>query len=463
MKKIIWILACWIAAGGAFATETKQPVICEGFRDVGSPQQSIAAIREPIETAIYSLDNVRVETPSPVIATGKLTYLKVSSEFPSDLDKIRVFGYFELKDYGRCAIPLVVSHIERVQESLTEPGSERTRIYFRMPDIDWLGSPFGHMYQQVNLYIAVYGKGEGEEGEKIYFGRKLKLVVSHKHGSVGLALIFAAIVYVIAAAAVAAIVSRETGVTGTGWRHAFKRLMPWNIIGDSGQTALSQLQMLMFTLIVATLLFYQWLRTGLLQELSTDLLYLIGISTAGAAGSQVTAKFKKGLAPKVYEYVQQLGWFNAPFARPQGQANPAELLMTNKRFDTNKFQMMIFTFVIAAYVIASGASELDTLRISATLLTLMGMSQGAYVGGHATSDSLATLQHQLRGMQTIQKRYQGSTDEQVKQDLLQRFEQAATRAAAMFGNIYGREITGQLLEMPIDVEIASEEEAPQAA
>jgi hypothetical protein len=456
MKKLLCLLFCCFAAPVVLAADRAAPLLCQGFRDVGTGQQSVAAMRAPVEAAVYSLDHAGIEASSPVLATGKLAYLKVSSELPDDLGQLRVFGYFELKDHGRCMIPLVVNHIEQVPSAATGPARERTRIYFRVPDVERLGNPFGYMYQAVNLHVAAYGTGE--ESGKIYFGRVLRLTVSHKHGSVGLALLFAAVVYVIAAAAVAAMVAGPH----TGWRRAVNRLMPWNIIGDSSHTALSQLQMMVFTVIVATLLFYQWLRTGMLQELSVDILYLIGISTAGAAGSQVASQFKKGLEARNYTYVQQLGWFNAPFVQLQAQANPAELLMTSKRFDTNKFQMMVFTFVIAAYVVASGASELDTLHISSTLLTLMGISQGAYVGGSAASDALATLQHQLRGMQSLQKRYQTATDTQVQEDLLKRFEQSAARAAQLFGTIYGREIGNELLAMPMDVKV-EEEETQEAA
>lgn len=461
MRTLICLLACCLA-GSATASEPDTPKLCQGFRDIGSPQQTVAALRGRIDAAVLALDNARIELPSPILATGKLAYLKISSDLPTDLGKLRVFGFFELGGHARCVIPLVVNHIEQVQPpaSASEPGWERTRIHFRIPAIERIGNPYGHLYHPVKLYVAVYGVGEGSE--QIYFGRDIRLTISHKHSSIGLALLFAALVYVIAAAAVAAMIRRADGAE-PGWRRAFERLMPWNIIGDSGPTALSQLQMMVFTVIVASLLFYQWLRTGLLQELSVDLLYLIGISTAGSAGSQVALRFKKGLAPRNYGFAQQMGWFNAPLVPPRGQANPAELLMTNQRFDTNKFQMIVFTFVIAAYVIASGASELDTLHISSTLLTLMGISQGAYVGGNAATDSLATLQHQLRGMQSLQKRWQCATDELVKQDLLQRFAIAAARAAVLFGAVYGREIGSELLEMPVDVVLIDEEETSVAA
>jgi hypothetical protein len=205
-----------------------------------------------------------------------------------------------------------------------------------------------------------------------------------------------------------------------------------------------------FTLIVATLLFYQWLRTGLLQELSTDLLYLIGISTAGTAASQAAIAIRKDLDPAIYQYVQRLGWFTAPIAEMHGKGRPSGLLLTNKRFDIYKFQMLVFTFVIAAYVIASGANELGNIQISATLLTLMGMSQGAYVGGRAAADQLTPLQDQLRGMQSLQRRYRANADPRVAEELRRQFRLAAAQAGVMFGAMFGRVLPASMLDMPSD-------------
>jgi hypothetical protein len=443
------MLVCLLAAGSALADD-KPLALCQGFHEIGGPKQAVNAVRAPIEQAITALDDAEIEAPSPVLATGKMSYLGVSVALPEDLNKVHVIGYFHLRGRHDCVIPLLVSHIDAVKPEAQQSMPTRTRIYFRVPDIDRITGPL-EMYHSMSLRIAAIGAEEEGAGGKIYFGRKIELVVSSKYLSIAAALLFALAFYLAGAAAVAAIVRREASAECPALGR-FERLLPWNIVCDNGQAALSQLQMLMFTLIVATLMFYQWLRTGLLQELSTDLLYLIGISTLGAAGGQLGASFKKGLEEKTYQYVQQLGWFTAPFARLQRRGDPTSLVMTNKRFDTNKFQMLVFTFVIAAYVIESGASELDNLHISSTLLTLMGISQGAYVGGAAVSDSMATLQHQLKGMQRLQESYRTSADLQVKEELRRRFALAAARAGAMFNSIYGREVPDYMLEMPIDAD-----------
>lgn len=455
MKTLLVLLACWLA-GTAQATAQSASwgaatsTVCPGYADLAAAQQMpLPDIGRAVDAAIRDIDHARIELPSLLLATGKLTYLSVTVPLP-EVDAMRVLGYFELHGSARCLIPLVVNHIETFKGKEHLPDTEQARIYFRAPEVGRLDDTLA-FHQELTLRIAVFAEKDGVIGRP-YFGRRIALETSSKGASIGAALLFAFGFYLLTTQAVAATFRNGQAPQPAGWRAVLARLAPWNLVGEGAQSALAQLQMLMFTLIVASLLFYQWLRTGLLQELSTDLLYLIGISTLGAAGSQIGSTLKKGLAPDMVRYAHQLDWFTAPLAQTCRRADPAGLLTTNKRFDIYKFQMLVFSIVIAAYVIEAGADELDKLRISATLLTLMGISQGAYVGGNVTSDSMSILQEQLRGMHKLQQRYRASADEGIRQELRRRFRLAAARAALPFGTLFGRVIPDYLLEMPIDAD-----------
>lgn len=481
MKHCLYLLLCACmcapaAAASATATATAAAIAADAAADLSCPTRADAQsalqqqrLQVPVAAAISRLDNAGVSLPSPSLASGTLSYLTVTPSFTERLERVCVLGYFELtRNHQRLALPLLVERVDTVKQpgaDANEPARNATRIYFRVPAVADFGDPaatpqvwkFWQRDHSLHLKVAAFEYADGRRGQP-YFGRDLPLTVSGKGASVVAALLFAVCFYLLAAAAIpaGARLQGEGGVPGRRWRGGAGRLLPWNITGANGQASLSQLQMLMFTLIVATLLFYQWLRTGLLQELSTDLLYLIGISTAGTAASQFATASRKDLDPAIYQYVQQLGWFTAPVAEAQGKGRPSGLLLTNRRFDIYKFQMLVFTFVIAAYVIASGANELGNIQISATLLTLMGMSQGAYVGGRAAADQLTPLQDQLRGMQTLQQRYRATTDPQLAEELRRQFRQAAQQAGAMFGAMFGRVLPSPLLEMP------REEAAPAA-
>ncbi|MRW91177.1 hypothetical protein GJ699_14370 [Duganella sp. FT80W] len=473
MKRLLCMAVCVLVSTVAQATTGLADPACTARG--AAPETRLANMRQPVATAIDTLDNAHIRLSSPSLASGTLAYLSVTPDFAPQLDKVCLLGYFELRrGSDTLALPITFESVEVVKDVNPHDASQvqpTTRIHFRVPNTGEFGSgsdnqPFWKLWEQeqsLRLKIAAYAYTDGSRGA-VYFGRDMPVIISHQGTSIFAALLFAVFFYLIAGIAVAP-VARTHATAASGLHNLGPRLLPWNITGQNGQASLSQLQMLVFTLIVATLLFYQWLRTGLLEELSNDLLYLIGISTAGTAASQVAVAIRKNLDDEVYRYVQQLGWFTAPVAESRSGGAPSGLLMTDRRFDIYKFQMLVFTCVIAAYVVASGASKLGSLHISATLLTLMGMSQGAYVGGRAATDLLSPLQDQLRGMQALQRRYIANTDPKIAADLRQQFRRAAGQAGAMFESMFGRMLPSAMLEIPPDAHSASgaENEPPTAS
>lgn len=455
------------------ATNTSNVDVCSpSIASALSDTDFVKAVRIPISQAVETIDNAKIEFSSPKLASGKVSYVAISPNFTDgqNTSNVCVIGYFEVNDKrGSHTVPLNVDHIETVKiPNASDPTqfTQSTRIYFRAPGIRDFSNAEGldqfwkvwSNTEPIRLKIAAFQYEDNTRG-KPYFGRTLPVEISHKNASIFAAWIFAITCYLIAAIVISYRADRKHEILPTsmsGLRIFLRKLSPWYVVGSNGQASLSQLQMLLFTLIVATLLFYQWLRTGLLQEISTDLLYLIGISTAGAGGSQITNSLKKNLDTEVYQYVQELGWFTAPMAGAHASAHPSELLLTNNRFDIYKFQMLLFSFVIAAYVIACGANELGNVQISATLLTLMGISQGAYMGGHAATDSLTPLQDQLRGMKLLQEQWVAANGDRATQAQLdQRFRIAAKQASDMFSVIFFRDIPPQMLSMPLTVKSAA--------
>ena len=55
----------------------------------------IAALREPIDEAIATLDSAQISFPSPSLASGKINYVTISPNFADDIKNICVIGYFE--------------------------------------------------------------------------------------------------------------------------------------------------------------------------------------------------------------------------------------------------------------------------------------------------------------------------------------------------------------------------------
>ena len=101
--------------------------------------------------------------------------------------------------------------------------------------------------------------------------------------------IFAVIAYLCAALAT----WQKTGRSG---RSSFS-LSPVQITaGVLGDGSISQLQVFFFSVLVASLLFFLWLWTGLLSNISQDLLMLMGISSVGAIGAKYTATLRSRLS-----------------------------------------------------------------------------------------------------------------------------------------------------------------------
>src|SRR5262249_572109 len=80
--------------------------------------------------------------------------------------------------------------------------------------------------------------------------------------------------------------------------------------GWYGDASMSQVQLVLLTFIVAGLLFHLWLTTGVLSDISKDLLILLGISAAGAGAAKFANTLKVDLKPETARFLIGKGWFN---------------------------------------------------------------------------------------------------------------------------------------------------------
>jgi hypothetical protein len=176
-----------------------------------------------------------------------------------------------------------------------------------------------------------------------------------------------------------------------------------------GEASMSQVQVLLFTFIVAGLLFQLWLRTGVLSDISTQLLLLLGISAVGAGGAKFTQTIKTDLSDSTSKYLIGKGWYAWPKTPMREHATFGKLLLTDDRLDVYKFQMAIFTVVVAAYVISAGQNDLSNVNISDTMLYLIGISQGVYVGGKAITDRTTDLESAVGKMMDLESKIQDLT------------------------------------------------------
>jgi hypothetical protein len=146
----------------------------------------------------------------------------------------------------------------------------------------------------------------------------------------------------------------------------------WFVSGKHGSASLSLAQVLLWTVLVFSASFYVLVVSGKLLDLTDEVLMLVGIAGGSSVFAKITAaaKGRKGVkivAPKP----KDPKWL--------------DLFQTEGRPDLTKVQMALFTTLAAIFVTAKIYGTLEFPELPAGLLTLIGISNGVYLGAKATS------------------------------------------------------------------------------
>src|SRR6266436_1959681 len=202
--------------------------------------------------------------------------------------------------------------------------------------------------------------------------------------------------------------------------------------------SLARGQMAFWFFLVIASYFFLWIVTGDMDTLNTSVLGLIGISAGTALGSafvdaskpisadssgnqpivdvtrphlEVLAELKKLRADtqkelealqkaralispsdkhalddnerrqnEVRERLANYGWQSAYFAWPTWKGVMYDLLAENNLISFHRFQIFVWTLILGIMFVASVYNELAMPEFSATLLGLLGISAGTYVG-----------------------------------------------------------------------------------
>ena len=199
-------------------------------------------------------------------------------------------------------------------------------------------------------------------------------------------------------AIVAVIVAYAIGALAVGMlRPVFKKpvLKPLRIpylspvfvtSGVYGTANLSQLQVFGFTLLVLGVLAFVLARTGVLSDISADLLILMGISAGGAASAKGVEVLKRRVSFENWAWLRTKGWLTAPEAGTGQHPAPTsarwkDLLKTDGSFDVYKFQLLFFSLLVAVDLLMGDVAALARFDIPPNLLALLGVSNVVYLGG----------------------------------------------------------------------------------
>ena len=235
-----------------------------------------------------------------------------------------------------------------------------------------------------------------EESGKPAFIGQLDTSYSGRWWSLGAALGFVALVYVLAAIGVSFYENRWRIVKVNPVRCLDPVVM---CSGPDLRGSMSRLQVLYFTVIVSGLLLFILLRVGLLSDLSQQVLLLLGVSAFGAAATKVTENNKERIDFEKWAWLVKKRWLPPNGPASLTVAKWSDILTGNDGFDVYHFQMLVFSLVVGVGLLKVGYANLATFALPQSLVALLGLSQVVYVAGkivdqpgvHDLNDALKKL------------------------------------------------------------------------
>jgi hypothetical protein len=188
--------------------------------------------------------------------------------------------------------------------------------------------------------------------------------------------------------------------------------------GSDGKGSLSKLQIMFFSFIVFGLLSYILARTGALSDLSSSILFLLGITGVGSAMAKGTDEQKNRLSFENRAWLIRRGWLPPAGWAAVNQASWHDIITNDGgEFDVYRYQSCIFSLTVGGALLVNGVNELASFTIPQTLLGILGLSQAVYIGGKAVSTSaVAELDNAVTSLRAAEKTYSDASMAQSSAD-----------------------------------------------
>jgi hypothetical protein len=179
--------------------------------------------------------------------------------------------------------------------------------------------------------------------------------------------------------------------------------------GLDGKASLGKLQIIMFSLIVFGLITYFLLKTGVLTDISSTVLLLLGITGVGSTVAKGADISRTSITPENRAWLMRKQWL--PSTRTPANIDPhwRDLFTTDGEFDVYRYQSFIFSLVVGGALIIGGVAQLSSFEIPTTLLGILGLSQVVYIGGKVvTPTSMADLNKSIGDLRDAEKKFRTS-------------------------------------------------------
>ena len=194
------------------------------------------------------------------------------------------------------------------------------------------------------------------------------------------------------------------------WKHKIV-VNPLKVIADgSGRASLSSAQVFFFTLIVLWLAIYWVVQEGNLISIDNSVLELLGIAVVGSTVGKITDSTRFQASAENWAWAKRKNWIKKDFTKSSLERIPkiGDLVVSEQRFDITRFQAVGFSVVVGLAILYNGATAADAgefskFTIGDAYLALIGISQGAYIGGkYVGSDLFRQLNTKLDKVRSLE-------------------------------------------------------------
>ena len=241
----------------------------------------------------------------------------------------------------------------------------------------------------------------------------------------------------------------------------------------TGRASLSRTQVAFFTLLFVWISVYWLMREGILISVDHTVLALLGITVVGAGLGRATDTARFRVSGENWAWAIGKRWISRDFSRASHHTTPklSDLFTSDQGFEVARFQAVAFSLVVGIALLyvgatAGGVSELEKFSIGESYLTLIGISQGVYVGGKMVGGNpIRDLNRKLDEVRPLELSFSRAvaksetwlrTDrenrtmalarEQIAPDEYSAYMTAATEAATLAQNLTGVPIKQAIIE-----------------
>lgn len=178
-------------------------------------------------------------------------------------------------------------------------------------------------------------------------------------------------------------------------------------VGPDGKASLSTFQVWLFTLAVFGLFLLFTLQTGMLANLSSTILTLLGISGIGSTIAKGADQKRNTISAENRAWLLRKNWIpSAKTPVDPSNASWRDFFTTNGQFDVYRYQSVVFSLVVVVALVVAGVTQLSSFTIPETVLGIIGLSQAVYIGGKlVTTTNMSDLNSAITELRDQERKF----------------------------------------------------------